>query len=410
MSTAYPAFPDVYGSDQAKSSSLYETFCIDKFKKYPQKAIQQAKKRNKDCANKILWSGFNSWEYPQTNLFKYKTGGKTLCYTKNQLLLMNQLGIFPEKITKNNYEKVRQTNYSNAPISNTVKQHNCIDYLNIPVDNIHMYVGSRTPITNWESVQPKFSERISSDDIILWYKFEPSWIRDKFNNYIYQLTFKQPFSVPSKILNFNDIASVKLLSNIDSYGDIDLSSNKTLTNQLANWLCAKSDNIPSLQIWKDLSIKLVQPVLAFRGLLFELFTIPDNWKSYQVGQKILISSRNKPMSWSTNFCMSKHFALVDMMGNSSSEAILVGFVLSCVLQPSQIIVDTRLLSVNFLTKIYPNRLQSEIITSPTKENGQLENFECVIEEIVLTDKYFDKTGSNTTRYLPIKSVSKLPIW
>ena len=140
------AFPDVYGTEELPpTSSLNDNVCIQTFKKHPEKTIQQAKKRNTDCANKILWSGYYPWEYPEKDLFKIKTGRKTICYTKNQLLLMNQLGIFPKQIKKPKLPTIQKLQYNSSPISNLVSPHKCIDNLNIPVDNIHMYVVSNHP-------------------------------------------------------------------------------------------------------------------------------------------------------------------------------------------------------------------------------------------------------------------------
>jgi len=409
MSTA---FPDVYGMEELPpTSSLNDTACIQTFKKHPEKTIQQAKKRNTDCANKILWSGYYPWEYPEKDLFKIKTGRKTICYTKNQLLLMNQLGIFPSQIKKPKLPIVKKLQYNSSPISNLVSPDKCIDNLNIPVDNIHMYVVSSKPITDWESLMPIYFKKANTISEILWYKYEPSWARDGFNNYIYQLTYKKAFRSPPKELNYNDVASVKLLSNIDDYGDIDLfrlSGSKGLTDELKNWLLGRSNNFPSLHILKDLSLKLSKVVFAFRGLIFELNSIPDTWKNYQVGDKLTISSRGNPMSWTTNFCLAKHFSLIDMMGKKAPKSILVGFVLSTHLQPSQILIDTRLLSATFLKSIY-NKLQTEIITVATKDNGDQETFDCTIEEVTLIDKQFESNGWNSTRYLPVKSVSALRI-
>ena len=243
---------------------------------------------------------------------------------------------------------------------------------------------------------------------IFWYKYEPSWARNGANAYIYQLTYKQPFSTPPKKFNHTDVASFKLLSNIDPYGNIDLSGNKKLSLELYDWFVAKSNNFPSLDMWKQLSLKLPEPVLAFRGLLFEFNSIPTIWKKYRVGDKMTLSSRGISMSWTTNFCISKHFSLIDMMGNILPNSILVGFVLSAHLQPSQILIDTRLLSATFLKSIY-DKLQTEIITLPTKDNGEEETFDCTIEEVTLIDKQFDSNGWNSTRYLPVKSVSSLRI-
>ena len=64
------AFPDVYGMVEDPVSTLNDSSCVETFKNYPGKTIQQAKKRNNDCANKILWSGYYPWEYAQKDLFK----------------------------------------------------------------------------------------------------------------------------------------------------------------------------------------------------------------------------------------------------------------------------------------------------------------------------------------------------
>lgn len=70
------AFPDVYGRAPEPASTLFDSSCIETFKNYPEKTIQQAKKRNTDCANKILWSGYYPWQYAQKDLLKIKTGSK----------------------------------------------------------------------------------------------------------------------------------------------------------------------------------------------------------------------------------------------------------------------------------------------------------------------------------------------
>jgi hypothetical protein len=166
--------------------------CLEDFKKYPNKTIQQAKKRNKDCDNKLLWSGFNAWEYPQHDVLKVKKGRKTTCYTKNQLLIMNQLGIFPPEIKKKEKQKIIDMSYNSSPISHLTKPYDCMNSLNIPSDNIHMYIVSTVPVVNWNSIRPIYSNKPNLIYKIFWHKYNPKWALYAFNAYIYQLTYKQP--------------------------------------------------------------------------------------------------------------------------------------------------------------------------------------------------------------------------
>lgn len=238
---------------------------------------------------------------------------------KESITFNASIGYISSQIKKPKLPIIQKLNYSSSPISKLVKPYHCIDNLNIPADNIHMYVVSAEPITDWTSVMPIYLKKPNQYYEIFWYKYEPSWARDGFNTYVYQLTYKQPFSTPPKKFNHTDVASFKLISNIDAYGGMDLSGNKKLCLELHNWFATKSNNFPSLDIWKQLSLKLPEPVFAFRGLLFEFNTIPDMWKNYRVGDKMTLSSRGNSMSWTTNFCISRHFSLIDMMGKKNPQ-------------------------------------------------------------------------------------------
>jgi hypothetical protein len=395
-------FPQVYTHLIKPNFRSYTHSCLEDFKKYPQKTIQQAKKRNTDCDNKFLWSGFHAWEYPQHDVLKVKKGRKTLCYTKNQLLIMNQLGIFPPEVKKKTEkQKIRTMNYNTIPITNLVKSYGCINSLHIESDNIHMYIVSTVPVVNWSLIKPVYWNQPNSKYKIFWRKYDPNWNLFSFNTYIYQLTYKQPFVQPPQIYQYKDVESFKLISNIDSYGEIDLDENKVLVDELTEWLHGRSKELGSLSVWQDLDLKLRTPVLVFRGLLFKLDSLPQKWKNYHVGENIVLSSRNKSMSWSTNYCISKNFSLIDMLSIQRSKEIHIGFILSTTLQPSQILLDTRLLSSDFLISIYKDRLQSEIISMPK------ETFECKIEEIIVTDSNYQKTGPYTSRYLPIHTAKNL---
>ena len=180
-----------------------------------------------------------------------------------------------------------------------------------------------------------------------------------------------------------------------------------LVDELKKWFHGVRKELKFLPIWKDLELKLKTPVLAFRGLFFTLDNLSKDWKNSHVGGKIVLSSRNKPMSWSTNYCIAKNFSLIDMLSIKHFKEIHVGFILSTTLEPSQILLDTRLLSSDFLTSIYIDRLQSEIISMPMKANGEEETFECKIEEIIVTDSNYRKNGVYTPRYLPINSAKNL---
>lgn len=139
---------------------------------------------------------------------------------------------------------------------------------------------------------------------------------------------------------------------------------------------------------RELKLKLPEPVRVFRGVFIHNRKELDDAKLSRIttGDVIGIDSRGLPVSWSTDSCISQHFATHTpartMLGRSK---VQFGILFSTVLEPDQVAIDTRLFDPNYFQLIYPNN-QQEVITFPTTPDGKMSTFQCKVERLFLIDR------------------------
>lgn len=385
---------------KSKKFSLMDSSCRTMFIKYPTTALEIAKKsRNKECSNSLLWSGFPVSEFSEKDVIKVKAKDKKICYTLNELKILSILKKFPKQIRtrKVSGQILQHSPFSPVPLSLLVKPNTCPDTISYPTDSLHMYFVTKKPVDDWKNYP--------IDTITLYHAYDPFWNLYGWNQYIYRLRYKKPIPLikPTKI-KWSDIQSIRCMSKIDHYGYKTL-ADESMIKDLKDWLGYQHFHFRQMEKWKDLDLKPSSSIKAYRGLILDFEQIPSTlFLHKKVGDKIILKSRGRPMSWSSNPCISKFFSIHDMTRSSYSYKTIPltgGVLLSCTLKPSQILLDTQMLAVNQLLQIYTKGLQSEIITVPFSNDSQREEeFECTIQEMMIQEKDEYPTAG---KYLPVTS-------
>lgn len=141
---------------------------------------------------------------------------------------------------------------------------------------------------------------------------------------------------------------------------------------------------PVLETLKTLHIKEFFPIKAYRGLSFADASFINR---YKVGDKFTLYSKNRVQSWSSTHCVSEHFASYNTYG------ILV----SVILDPEDIAIDTRFLEMNQL-KTFFWREQREIMSVPFDDGGKERGFLVTVESILIGPKSRRITDIRSMKY------------
>jgi len=141
---------------------------------------------------------------------------------------------------------------------------------------------------------------------------------------------------------------------------------------------------PVLDTLKILHIKEFFPIKVYRGLYFPDASFINR---YKVGDKFTLYSKNRVQSWSSTHCVSEHFA----------SYFSFGMIISAILDPEDIVIDTRFLEMNQL-KTFFWREQREIISVPFDTNGKEKEFLVTIESIIIGPKDKRITDIRSMKY------------
>lgn len=144
-----------------------------------------------------------------------------------------------------------------------------------------------------------------------------------------------------------------------------LPDDEELIHDFTNFLKNAGENIPqsSVDKFQKLDIKLKDPVKVYRGLSFDSRSF---LRTLKVGEKIKLGSKNRVQSWTTNNCVAEQF----------SSTKKYGMIVSTILDPEDILIDTRLLEERPFNYVD----QREIMSIPTHNNKEKE-FNVTIEAI-----------------------------
>lgn len=354
--------------------------------------LQTIKKNwNTDCANQQTLSGYSVHLFPKLEkLGKY-------CIRPDQFYFFKKNPYTGRRLTKVEKWKYNTT----LPITEEFNKKLCPLNENLKSEEQeYMFLVSPVPILSLDNL-PNHVEITIRYDIpyflrrpILSYRINPSNI---YSMYYYivriDLTDKEKIihQVPKK-----KIIKIYPLYNKDEPKILyDKLSNDALIKELKSYFTYSSltfsDNV--LELMRELSLHLPEPICVYRGIFIHNFQELETAKLEKLttGETITIDSRGRPVSWSTDSCLSQYFATHTparrMLGDSK---IQFGIIYSTILKPKQIAIDTRLIDRNyFKDKLYPYD-QQEVITFPYDKDGKLMTFSCKIERLFLVNRKHHK--------------------
>ena len=181
--------------------------------------------------------------------------------------------------------------------------------------------------------------------------------------YVYRVHIRNSLPTLGNVYHTTNIDKLEIIYNADEYDTtigiykIDQNIDSEAFNKLSYYVSFIGGIFtqPVLDRFAKLNIKKTIPVKVFRGMGFPNY---EFLKSYHVGDEFDLYSRNSPMSWTTNICIAQFYAL----------KYPIGMIVSAMLQPSDIIIDTRLLIEKQQLELKSGSsdlvLQSHIITIP----------------------------------------------
>ncbi|MDD4930927.1 MAG: hypothetical protein PHG66_02075 [Candidatus Colwellbacteria bacterium] len=201
-----------------------------------------------------------------------------------------------------------------------------------------------------------------------------------------EIDFSKAFSVNSsdinmleKVFSSDDIETVNPSERTYKIED------KNVIKELTNFMHYSGTlSAPVLETLKSLHIKEFFPIKAYRGLSFPDASFINR---YKVGDKFTLYSKNRVQSWSSTHCVSEHFASYNMYG------VLV----SIILDPEDIAIDTRFLEMNQL-KAFFWREQREIMSVPFDDKGKEKEFLVTVESILIGPKSRRITDIRSMKY------------
>lgn len=138
--------------------------------------------------------------------------------------------------------------------------------------------------------------------------------------------------------------------------------------------------------FRELRLRLPEPIKAFRGVLIHSWDELHKAKldHLTTGDSWTMDSRGFPLSWSTDSCLSQYFAThAPARALTRGSQLQFGVLYSCVLQPDQIAIDTRLIHRPYFFKELYWYDQQEIITFPYSVNEEMNKFSCKVERLFL---------------------------
>jgi len=149
-----------------------------------------------------------------------------------------------------------------------------------------------------------------------------------------------------------------------------------------------------LNEFKKMAIHQNRTIRCYRGLLIHSSKKLKELglEKLQVGDRVKISSREKPMSWSGDGCIASYFAThgaAMAIPRQNMYEVMYGVVLSCDIRPNTILIDSRLIDPSyFLDNLY-SRFQDEIITRPTDDDDKPIEFNCTVDRLFLVNNMHD---------------------
>lgn len=339
---------------------------------------------NKNCFNKETLSGYPVYLFKDLEKLENK-----FCVRPDEMFFIGNRNPYTNKqlIWRSGY---RMT----VPVTEEYNDRLC------PLEEFdssdkYSFIASSLPIMNIQSLPEKIPVRRSlsstfSDStgkqVFVVSTINPSQI---YSLYYYVIKIEKPLGKNQTNMKRENIVSMRRLYKRQKAKTLfDKIKNANVKKELKDYFMyfTKTFSPKVLSLLKELKLYLHQPIKAYRGIL--IHSIGDLQKAkldkLSVGDTMIIDSRGLPISWSTDSCLSQYFATHGAAKAIPRDSLIqFGILYSCVLQPDQIAIDTRLID----RKFFNNKLyfydQQEIITLPFTSDGKKNEFKCVIERLFL---------------------------
>lgn len=249
-----------------------------------------------------------------------------------------------------------------------------------PIDFVEQLPKYIPVIRRWN---PSYNT-LKHKKIVILFSLQPSNI---YSFYYYLLKIKK---FNEKTVSRNNIVKIFPLYNKDKaitlYDKIhDQRMKEELKKYFTYSIQKFSDDM--ITLFGELKLHLPEPVKAFRGVLLHSFKDLQKAKldKLTTGDVLTIDSRGFPLSWSTDSCLSQYFATHAPAKQLDKDShIQFGVLYSCLLEPQQIAIDTRLIDRKYFFKELYWYDQQEIITFPYLSD-KMNKFQCRVERLFLVN-------------------------
>jgi len=387
-----------------KMTKNYE--CLKEFRRNQSLALEMIeqhgkwKRENEHCTNRRSVSGYSMDEMWSQEPFQRSKSDANVCLTKGQYQFLYGS---PKKAPL-----LVQPNPEGFPISELIK-----------------------PVSCWLHVREKRIERFQQTIAFLYCDFPVEWdkvtegypfsliTRHKFqstldlnelfhlnSSFIYLFQWNESLTTPyPKTYKKEQIRSIQLVGfqyqSLVRPMEYDPQLFDSIRKVLRNYLQGHSLSIKlsDLNKIRALNLKLPNKIIAYRGLLLrETEMVTLSLMEVKKGQsyKYVPKHSTQLSSWTTDLCVAQYFATHSiMMGISNRSSILrFGVIFKTELDPSQILLDTRLLAIEDHKELR-SKSQSEIIVDRIPKKKSIA---CTIEEL-----WMQRNGY----LLPVQSFSKI---
>lgn len=399
--------------------------CIDTLNKYKKDIDYDniSSHRNQQCTNKETLSDQKIGMFGNDQIIFYteEKGGPVYCFTYGEIDYLLEKGVNPHTRKKLSTEFLNniKTKYKQDiryripvyPLDKALNMYHepgsCFRMPNIGDKNI-AYIISIKSLTIEELpnmiiiIHHEVSHFYNLVDHIPYIVVQSYDASDLGVVFIYKIKTRNPidFEKGSFVLKKDILRLVKVFTSddIETVNPTDrtyMIEDTKVINDLTKFMSVSAQTLSNrtLGILKELSIKEFFPIKVYRGLSFNNLNFI---KKFKVGDKFLLNSLNRVQSWTSTHCVSEFFAA----------SYKYGIVVSTILDPDDIAIDTRFLNMNQLKTLFW-REQREIMSVPFNDDGSEKSFMVTVETILYHSRS-DPRQEKVTDILSTKYYADFP--
>ena len=332
------------------------------------------------CTNRKTQSGWDIGLFAPDAIVKYKEGKKTYCFAPGDKIYDFKRKEYVNPFTQNVIKRDKGSEIDSEMGKNPAPLLTEYIYPVCPV------FRSSDPLVRFvfKTIRNDYVTRnraMSTDSEIIyrgvlkkdWMSHQASWITKGKDIGVYeehQFEEIKPVYDPSvqfkglkrdrKIGGYGNYSlGVKPEADLDKYFDMPVYKGIGSTYQALKTYMSHSEFYMTEPLAKDLKeqkIRLNKPIQVYRGLRIDL----DDpiWDSVHLGEIVTLEDIHAASSWTTDVCIAAGFAFN-------------GVVVTYLAQPSEVVLDTRLLEPKILEDLY-HEIQFEVILDKGKRKVKIE--------------------------------------